>query len=195
MVRKIRRRAVNGILVLALGGSLFTGCSLQKQQEIPEVSPTETLVEPTSPAQVTPEAPTQKGFRFVYHDVKIAVDMPAAGILAELGPWDTYFEAASCAMEGMVRTYGYGSFELDTYELEGKEYIAGIYFKDDTVTTEEGAYLFMTEEQLVSLYGEELREESGMLVYYKDGQKLKFLITDGEVSLIQYMSVVADVVQ
>ncbi len=121
--------------------------------------------------------------------------MPAKEVLEQLGEYKSYFEAPSCAIESTIRTYGYGSFEIDTYELEGIEYIASIFFKDDTITTKEGAFLFMSKEQLVSIYGEDYVEEAGMLVYAKDNMKLKFVISEEVVSSIQYTSLVTEVKQ
>ncbi len=192
---KTAGKLIQRMMFLCMGTSLLMGCGLFMENEPPAPAPTIVLPEPTKELQITPEPAIKKGYYFTYQGVEITVDMPAAEILKALGPHNTYFEAASCAIEGMIRTYGYGSFELDTYELNGTEYISSIYFKDDTVATEEGAYLFMTKEQLLSIYGNEYVEESGMLVYYKDEKKLKFLVTKGEVTAIQYISAVTDIVQ
>ncbi len=137
----------------------------------------------------------KKGFLFAYNDVEISIDMIAGPVLEALGKEQSYFEADSCAMEGKIRTYSYGSFELDTYELDGTEYISCIYFKDDMIFTKEGACLFMTQEDLFSIYGTTYTEEAGMLVYSKEGMKLKFIVTDGKVTSIQYTSLVTEVKQ
>ena len=135
------------------------------------------------------------GYYFVYDEMEIIVDMPAKEVLENLGEYKTYFEAQSCAIDSIIRTYGYGNFEIDTYELDGKEYISSIFFKDDTVTTKEGAFLFMNKDQLFHLYGEDYIEEAGMVVYYKDKMKLKFLISEDEIVSIQYASLVTEVKQ
>ena len=41
-------------------------------------------------------------------------------------------------------------------------------------------------------YGENYTEEFGMLVYEKEGMKLKFIITDDEITSIEYTSNVLD---
>ena len=48
-----------------------------------------------------------------------------------------YFEAPSCAFEGMDKIYSYSGFEFTTYTKDNVDYIASIVFLDDTVTTRE----------------------------------------------------------
>lgn len=184
------KRKINRIWKVALLMIAFSGCGMLGKQN-PIVTPP--AVSNTGIPTQIPEAEKAKGYLFVYGTTEIAMDMEAEEVQRTLGDVQTYFEAPSCAVEGMIRTYGYGSFEMDTYEIEGKEYIAGIYFKDDTVSTQEGAYLFMTEAQLFSIYGTSYTEETGFVVYEKDGMKLKFLLKAGEVISIQYSSGVSDV--
>lgn len=181
------------LLWLGMWCMLLAGCSDgQGQNTGPTPSPT-FPIENEDTGTSEPEQP--KGYCFVYKETELAIDMEAEQILLELGSPKTYFEAPSCAIEGSIRTYGYGSFEIDTYELDGKEYISCIYFKDDTVTTQEGAFLFMPQEQLFSIYGENYSEEVGMIVYNKDNMKLKFLLSEGKVTSIQYASLVTEIKQ
>lgn len=133
------------------------------------------------------------GYVFEYEGVKIWMDMEASPVIDALGEADGYFEAPSCAFEGLDKQYTYGSIEIDTYELNGKDYISCVYFRDDLVTTPEGVGLFMTKEDMVQAYGEGYTEEYGMLVYEKDGMKLKFIITENEITSIEYASTVLDV--
>lgn len=142
-----------------------------------------------------PEKEVKRGFVFIYNDVEMAVDVSAEPILDALGEYRSCFEVDSCAIDGVIRTYSYGSFELDTYERDGKEFISCIYFKDDTVSTMEGVRLFMTEEQLFDIYGDEYSLESGMIVYSNEGMKLKFLISDKQIISIQYSSSVTEIKQ
>ena len=130
---------------------------------------------------------------FEYNGVKVGMDMEAAPIIAALGEANTYFEAPSCAFEGLDKTYGYGSFELDTYELEGKDYIAGVFFCDDLIETPEGVCLFETKADMTKAYGENYVEEMGMLVYEKEGMKLKFILEGNEITSIEYASGALDV--
>lgn len=171
------------------------GCSKIPVQntEGATITSTTTVEQITSGLEQTVEV--KKGYFFEHKGLEIVIDTEAASVLEALGETKSYFEAASCAIDGMIRTYGYNSFELDTYEQDGKEYISCIYFKDDTITTKEGAYLFMTKEQLLNIYGEDYTIEAGMFVYSKDEMKLKFILTDDIVTSIQYTSLVTEVKQ
>ena len=133
-----------------------------------------------------------KGYVFEYNGVKIGMDMEAAPIIAALGEADSYFEAPSCAFEGLDKTYGYGSFEIDTYEQNGKDYISTVFFCDDLIETPEGVCLFETKADMIKAYGEGYKEEFGMLVYEKDGMKLKFILEGDEITSVEYSSTVLD---
>lgn len=133
-----------------------------------------------------------KGYVFEYNGVKIGMDMEAAPIIAALGEADSYFEAPSCAFEGLDKTYSYGSFEIDTYEQNSKDYISTVFFCDDLIETPEGVCLFETKADMVKAYGEGFIEEFGMLVYEKDGMKLKFILNGDEITSIEYSSTVLD---
>jgi len=133
------------------------------------------------------------GYVFEYEGVKIWMDMEASSVITALGEADQYFEAASCAFEGLDKKYTYGSIEIDTYELDGKDYVSCVYFRDDLVTTPEGIGLYMTKEDMVKTYGENYKEEYGMYVYEKDGMKLKFLIKENEITSIEYSSNVLEI--
>lgn len=180
MVKYIKR------IVWILGTCfLLMGCSSEQEKK------EEVIVK----EQSNLDQQVQNGYSFLYDEITLFIDMPAKEVLEQLGEYKNYFEASSCAIESTIRTYGYGSFEIDTYELDGIEYISAIFFKDDTITTKEGAFLFMSKEQLFSIYGEDYVEEAGMLVYKKDNMKLKFLILEEVVSSIQYTSLVTEVIQ
>ena len=142
---------------------------------------------------VTNKVSEPKGYVFEYNGVKIGMDMEAAPIISALGDADTYFEAPSCAFEGLDKTYGYGSFEIDTYEQDGKDYISTVFFCDDLIETPEGVCLFETKADMIKAYGEGFKEEFGMLVYEKEGMKLKFILEGDEITSIEYSSTVLDV--
>ena len=143
--------------------------------------------------QGTDKATGPKGYVFEYNGVKIGMDMEAAPIISALGEADSYFEAPSCAFEGLDKTYSYGSFEIDTYEQNGKDYISTVFFCDDLIETPEGVCLFETKADMINAYGEGYKEEFGMLVYEKDGMKLKFILEGDEITSIEYSSTVLDV--
>lgn len=116
------------------------------------------------------------------------MDMEADEIIRELGEPISCFEATSCVFDGTDKIYNYGSFELDTYELNGKDYVSCIYFRDDLVATREGISLFMSREELFATYGERDIAQNGEYIYEKDGMQLRFLIKEGAITSIEYRS-------
>ena len=141
----------------------------------------------------TTEQPEQvaadhKGYAFVYKDVTIEMDADAAPIIEQLGEPDNYFEAPSCAFEGIDKMYTYGGLELDTYPTEDKDYISSVIFKDDTLTTVEGIGIGDSVSSLEAAYGTQWNDEDGMMVYEKDGMKLCFIVDGDSVISVEYRS-------
>lgn len=134
----------------------------------------------------------KRGYVFTYRDVEVEIDAEATPILEKLGEANSYFEAASCAFNGLDKMYTYSSFELDTYPMGDKDYVSLILFKDDSISTAEGVSIGDPEEKIVQVYGDDALEEDGMIVYQKDGMKLCFIVNEGSVSSIEYRTTVLD---
>ncbi len=170
-------------LLIAVMALVFAGCGTGE---------TDTQNSETSFDAVNHSA---KGYLFEYNGVTIGADMEADPIISALGEPDQYFESASCAFEGLDKTYSYGSFEITTYEADGVDYINAIWFNDDLVETKEGVCLFEGMDKMTSTYGENYtKDETGRYTYEKDGMKLKFTVnSEDEIISIGYCSTVLDV--
>jgi len=123
---------------------------------------------------------------FEYDGIQMAVNMEAAPVLEALGEPVSYFEAASCAFEGLDKMYTYSSFEVDTYPEGDVDYISCIYFLDDLVETPEGICLYMTQADMEEAYGTEYTEVNGAFVYSKGNGELSFIIENDEIVAIEY---------
>jgi len=134
----------------------------------------------------------QKGYIFSYKDIFIEIDAEAEAIIMQLGEPSAYFEAPSCAFNGVDKLYTYNGFELNTYPLDGKDYVSAILFKDDTVTTMEGICIGDSVERMQEVYGDNATEENGMTVYRKDGMKLCFVVENGKITSIEYQTTILD---
>ena len=104
-----------------------------------------------------------------------------------LGEPVSYFEAASCAFEGLDKIYTYNSFEIDTYPSQDRDLVSAVILKDDSIATAEGVCIGDSLEKLQEVYGEATLE-NGMLIYAKDGMKLCFIMQDDSVISIEYRS-------
>ena len=153
-----------------------------------------TASEQTQEAESTVEedgASGYKGYAYIQDDVVVEIDADAAPIIEQLGEPLSYFEAPSCAFDGVDKIYTYSSFEIDTYPLEGKDFVSTITFKDDSITTPEGVGIGDAADKVKEVYGD-CTEEGGMLVYEKDDMKLCFIVKDGAVVSVEYQSTILD---
>lgn len=134
-----------------------------------------------------------EGFVYDANGVAVAMDASAEEIVTSLGEPISYFESASCAFEGLDKTYTYDGFTLNTYpDKDGKDMVSSVVLNDDTVQTKEGAKLGMTSSEIEGLYGTDYTDSNGSYIYEKGGMKLMFVITDGAVTSIQYSTKVLD---
>ena len=132
------------------------------------------------------QAVVEDSFTFTYKGVDIRMHAPAAPIIAALGEPKTYTEQASCAFQGLDKTYYYGSFYMDTYPVGDQDYVYGWWFVDDTVTTEEGIYIGATQAQAEAAYGAESFNGSNAYIVARGNGTLTVIIENGVVSSIQY---------
>lgn len=133
------------------------------------------------------ETAPPKGYVFTVNNVTVEVDAEAAPVVEALGEPVSYFEAASCAFEGLDKIYTYNGFEIDTYPAQDKDLVSAVILKDDSIATAEGVCIGDSLEKLQEVYGE-AAQENGMLIYAKDGMKLCFIMQDDSIISIEYRS-------
>lgn len=126
------------------------------------------------------------GYTFTHNGVKFGVDMDVAEVLTGLGNYNNRKETESCAFGGMDVDYYYSDFTIYTNTEKGYERIYCIELTNDMVETEEGVSLFQTADAVTAAYGTPSQSSTTGMVYEKDGMTLTFLLTDGNVSSIQY---------
>ena len=128
-----------------------------------------------------------KGYTFSANGITIGMDVDAAPILEKLGDPASYFEAASCAFEGLDKMYTYSGFEVDTYPAaEDKDCVSAVILKDDSVSTPEGVTIGSTPEDVTAAYGEEY-DTIGQQYAYEDGDcLLSVLFQDGKAISVEY---------
>jgi hypothetical protein len=149
---------------------------------------------PASVGDATAAPPVIKGYTFKSKGVEISVDANFAPILAELGEPNNYFEAPSCAFEGLDKIYTYSGFTVNTYPQGDDDFVSSIVLNDDSVTTTEGVYIGGTVDDMENAYGAAAVTDSGQFIYEKEGMKLGFILSDEDDSIIaiEYMSKVLD---
>lgn len=119
---------------------------------------------------------------------EIKIDQDMAEVLAGIGDPLAYFEAASCAFDGLDKTYTYAGFVITTRPDGDKDYVNAILLTDDSVTTPEGLYIGSSAEAVIESYGE--AERTDTRISYVDGNTtLSFILKDGYVISIEYIPV------
>ena len=131
------------------------------------------------------------GYAFSAKGTTIDIDADVAPVLEALGKELSYYEAASCAFDGLDKMYTYSGFEIDTYPNGDKDCVSTIILKDDSVSTAEGVSIGDSREKLEQTYGNG-SEEGNMIVYEKGGMKLCFIMQDDEIMSIEYRSKVLE---
>ncbi len=141
-----------------------------------------------SAASGTGSSGETQGYRFKASGVEIAMHGDAAPVLEALGEPKEYFEAPSCAFQGVEKTYVYPSFSVYTYELDGSDHIASVVLMDDSVSTEEGVSIGDTAEKVASVYGEGYTASTGLYSYSRGTMKLNFILEGDAVTSIEYVA-------
>ncbi len=135
------------------------------------------------------KTPTE-GFSFENSGVTIPMNVDAAPIVDELGEPVEYFEAASCAFQGLDKIYYYNGFEVGTYPNGDKDYVSYVNLLDDSVATDKGVYLGSTLDEVTAAYGKDYTAEGSSYVYRLGDTKLTFIIEDDAVTSIAYYAIV-----
>jgi len=134
----------------------------------------------------TNEPTVNEAFVFTYKGTQIKLHANMAPILAALGEPKSYTEQASCAFEGLDKTYYYGGFYIDTYPIGNQDYVYDFWFADDSVATAEGIYIGATKAQVETAYGAASFNGSNAYEITEGDGMLTIILTDGVVSSIQY---------
>lgn len=136
------------------------------------------------------ESKDEKGYVFTFDGKEISVNEDITDVVAKLGEPVSYYEAASCAFEGLDKFYTYASFQVGTYPKDGKDVVAFIYFKDDLVQTTEGVSLYMTKADMEKAYGTATTVNDNTYVYEKGNGSITFILDGDEIVSIEYQTTV-----
>lgn len=116
----------------------------------------------------------------------VSIEDNMADVLAALGDPQSYYEAASCAFDGLDKIYTYAGFTISTYPDGDNDYINSILLTDDSVSTAEGIYIGCTEEDVIAAYGE-CDRLGNVLKYTKGSTAINFVFEDDTVISIEYL--------
>ncbi len=143
-----------------------------------------------APAEETPAEESAANSKFVFdlNGTQLAVNADFAPLHEKLGEEDSYFEAKSCAFDGLDKTYTYGNVEIITYPDGDIDRISSIRLLDETAATPEGIKIGSTTEEVVAAYGEDFEDVLGEYTYKDGDAQLSILFNDGVVISVTYFS-------
>lgn len=185
------------LLLCILLALLMTGCGAKDQSEkkdaADETGTKQATAAPVDNTASSDSAEVKDSYVFDYNGVAIRLNTDAAPILEALGEPQEYFEAKSCAFDGMDKTYFFSGIELTTYPKSDKEdYVSSIYFKDDSVSTKEGIFIGSTLQQLLDAYGENYSGNGEAYTYTKEDSSIMFIVEGEEVTSITYLAAIPE---
>ncbi|MDR1638296.1 MAG: hypothetical protein LBC41_08960 [Clostridiales bacterium] len=168
---------------LALAILMMSGCA----ESVSVIAEAAQASEAPTDAPVLPDAPeaeeeilqsAEKGYEFSHNGASVALGGLASDFIASAGEPDKVFEAPSCAFVGVDKILYYPGFTVNTFPIDGVDYILAVVFTDDRVTTPEGIYLGKTRSDVETAYGEPSLEEENGSTYNKGGMSLRFVFEE-----------------
>lgn len=111
---------------------------------------------------------------------------PGMEMPENLGEPTSYFEAPSCAIEGLDKNYTYGSILIITEDDGKTERIVNMVIQDDGASTRNGVTIGDSKDKVLSVYGATTNSTDTSLTYTYGSVTVKFLLRDGSVTSITY---------
>lgn len=177
------------IIFMLLTCMLLAGCGNTSSHEATTV-PVETdavAAQTTAPVNETEAPAGEAQFSLVYNGTEIKLHAPAAPIVEALGEPKKYTESASCAFDGLDKTYYYGSFYLDTYPQGEEDFVYGWWFADDSLATAEGIYIGASQAAVEAAYGADTFNGNNAYTVKQEDGMLTIILEEGIVTSIQYI--------
>lgn len=179
------KKIIFTVLVLML---FLVGCGNEPQEAAILDTPENTSETVVNQDEITDDVSVLEEFTLTFRDVQLTMHGKMLPLLEVLGEPDFYFEAESCAFQGLDKTYTYGGIEIHTYESHGEDYISSILFLDDTLETDEGVVLFGSLDDILQAYGESFIEGFSLYTFEGMQSKINFLVENDEITSIEYVA-------
>ncbi len=113
-MNRIHTRAIAAAFALALTLAACGGDSVTETVQPPAPSTPAVSAQPSTAPTAEPGT-SYSTYVFLSGDFAVSIDQDMSEVLSALGEPQSYFEAASCAFEGLDKTYTYDAVEIITY--------------------------------------------------------------------------------
>ena len=127
-----------------------------------------------------------EGFFITINDVEIHMGVPVLPIIEKLGEPLNYFEAPSCAFEGVDKSWFYNSFEIHAYPVDEEDFILSVLLIDDVYGTDKYIYIGMSYDDMVAAYGSDYEHNQEQYMYRLGGTSLSFIVSYDYIMSITY---------
>ncbi len=136
-------------------------------------------------SKVQDEASQEEEWSYTYEGMKIEIGKEFTK--EKYGEEISYSEIASCAFDGLDKTYTYEHYEITTYPAENeKENILSIYFLDETIATDEGVSIGDSYDKMVEAYSDSYENHDNLYTYRKGDTLLNFIVENDTITSIEY---------
>lgn len=162
------------VAVLIIGG-VEIGVTMQKAKKEGETSSGEEILKKE-----------EEAYTFSDNGKKIALGEVFSKESLGIGDEESYSEIASCAFEGLDKTYTYANYEITTYPDGDKDRIYTIYFLNTEAKTEEGVSVSDSLEKMLQIYGDNYEIQGNQYTYTKGKTQLQFIVENDVITSIQY---------
>jgi uncharacterized protein (UPF0333 family) len=175
----------SAVLVLS-SAFAFAGCGGAQSSASGQASQAATTVAATE-AQKDASAVTAQDVQFVYNGVTIELNSDAADLTEKLGQPNDVQSQMSCHGEGEDKTYSYNGFTVNSYPLNGKDYVMEVVVNEAGIPTSKGVAVGDPVSKVTEAYGNNYKAV-GVYYSYDAGNKmeLRFLIENDKVTEIDY---------
>ena len=136
-----------------------------------------------------PDETSMDIFYTTFNGTKIELGANAAPVITALGEANEVKSLGDCGGFGAQIKYVYDDFEIFTLKNDKGETIDGISFVNDIASTSKGICLGDGSSKIIEEYGEPTQKSDTEIRYKKDNLVLKFKISDGEVTEIDYLRI------
>lgn len=123
---------------------------------------------------------------YLYEEQKIAMGDDVEAAVEILGEEFEYFEAPSCAVDGVDMFYYYRNVTLVANEIDGRKIVTGLWLLNDAVETAEGIRINSDYEEVLATYGSEYERKGDIMIYSGKNVELSIGITERKVSTLEY---------
>lgn len=130
------------------------------------------------------------GYGFSFKNATVYMESAAKNLIKKAGKPKAKKTAKSCAYKGKDRTYKYKDFILYTYSnsSNGPEFVNGITFLTNKVSTKEGIHIGSTWDDVKAKYGSGT-DNFGIYTYKKGKCKLQIEVENDKVKNIRYVKI------